>query len=89
MYPWKETAVLVKDDGTGKQRELLLEGNLDTVTASLAKIVLAEITRLSISLPDRRVAPFGFEHGEFADLIAAHKALSRNLGMGAERSRGN
>lgn len=60
IIPWDDAAVLVLLDKP-EAREIAAEGKLRQMVNRLAARPPAEWHRYSISLPDRGVAPFGYD----------------------------
>ncbi len=74
-FPWKEaaTVVEVRPDGERTDRVVAFEGPLTSDADFLLKLTPPERKRLSVSLPDRRVAPTGYGGAELENLVAARR----------------
>jgi len=71
---WREPAVClrrsVRDAGDW---EIVVHGPLATVVDEIDQRHLDQVKRLKITLPDRHVAPVGFDSGEIKDLLRARR----------------
>lgn len=74
-FPWKEAATVVefRPDGQRTDRVVAFEGPLTSAADFLLNLTPPERKRLSISLPDRRVAPTGYRGAELENLVAARR----------------
>ncbi|WP_454883460.1 hypothetical protein [Sphingomonas oryzagri] len=66
--PWNDAAVLVLL-GKSEAREIVAEGTLRQMVNRVAARPPSEWHRFAISLPDRGVAPFGYDSEAFNDLM--------------------
>ena len=68
--PWKRPAVLVKNGSEGERR-IAGEGSLYAMVHRLARMECRSWEEYRICLPDRAVAPFGYEPEDFDALTRA------------------
>ena len=72
---WREPAVCLRralHDPTGDW-EIVVHGPLATVVDQIDARHLDQVKRLKIALPDRHVAPVGFDSLEIRDLLKARR----------------
>jgi hypothetical protein len=74
--PWRETAALIRvarDKITGEvTREVVAEESLGLVVQHVRRVDVFSREALRVTLPDRRVPPFGFAGEELTALCDAY-----------------
>ena len=75
---WGEPAVCLRRGlrGGASDWEIVVHGPLATVVDQIDARYLDQVKRLKISLPDRHVAPVGFNSVEIWELLRARREIS-------------
>jgi len=75
---WREPAVCLRRGprGQGGDWEIVVHGPLAAVVDQIDARHLDQVKRLKIALPDRHVAPVGFDSLEIQDLLKARREIS-------------
>jgi hypothetical protein len=74
---WREPAVCLRRGlrGQAGDWEIVVHGPLATVVDQIDARHLDQVKRLKIALPDRHVAPIGFNSLEIKDLLKARREI--------------
>jgi len=71
---WREPAVCLRRSvREAGDWEIVVHGPLATVVDEIDERHLDQVKRLKISLPDRHVAPIGFDSAEIGNLLRARR----------------